>query len=201
MTLEAVELRADEEKRTLTGYAAVFNARSNDMGFYEVIKPGAFTSTLSQDVPALFNHDSNYVMGRTSSGTLRLEEDEKGLRFEVDVPNTTWANDLLVSIQRGDIKGCSFAFSVAKGGDTFERDASGKALRTISKVERLYDVSPAVTNPAYKDTSVSLRSLIEERGLSDDEKQALSELIEDVPADGNSKILADLRLLEIESAR
>jgi uncharacterized protein len=176
LTLQDVEIRSEDNKKTLRGYAAVYNSPSKDLGFIEVLAPGAFSDTVNQDVRALINHDSNLVLGRTKSGTLRLEDDEIGLRFEVDLPDTQYARDLAVSIERGDVNQCSFGFSVKKGGDNFSRTSDGQALRTITKVDRLYDVS-AVTYPAYEATTVSLRSLIQERGLTDEESQALGELL------------------------
>lgn len=148
------ELRADLEKRIVRGYAAVFNSRSEDLGgFTEFIAPGAFDDVLGDDVRALVNHEDSKVLARTTSGTLRLSIDERGLIYEFDVPNTTYGNDLMESIKRGDISQSSFGFSVAS--DDFDRETR---QRTILKVSRLYDVSP-VTYPAYPDTSVVMRKL------------------------------------------
>jgi HK97 family phage prohead protease len=107
-------------------------------------------------VRALFNHDANFVLGRSTSGTLRLIEDDKGLRYDVDVPDTTWARDLMVSVKRGDVSQSSFAFEVTE--EEWDYGKRGEMpMRTIKSV-RLYDVSP-VTYPAYSATSVSARSL------------------------------------------
>jgi len=156
--LKSHDLRADGEKRTIAGYAAVFNSNSEDLGgFIETIAPGAFDAVMGDDVRALVNHDESKVLARTKAGTLRLDLDETGLRYEFDVPNTTYGNDLLESVNRGDISQSSFGFSVDE--DEWERGMNGaKARRTITKVSRLYDVSP-VTYPAYPDTSVALRKL------------------------------------------
>lgn len=145
----------------LRGVAAVFNATSEDLGgFREMIAPGAFREALAaSDVRALFNHDPNMVLGRTKSGTLRLQETDAGLEFEVDLPDTTYARDLQECMKRGDINQCSFGFSVASGGDAWETEDNGKTwLRTIRSVGRLFDVSP-VTYPAYPETSCAMRSL------------------------------------------
>lgn len=136
------------------GYAARFNSPSEDLGgFIEDIAPGAFAEAVSGDVRALFNHDPNHVLGRTSAGTLTLREDGDGLRFEISAPDTGWARDLYTSVQRGDINQCSFAFDVIE--DEWRHMSGAPDRRTLKKV-RLYDVS-IVTYPAYQATSVSAR--------------------------------------------
>jgi len=152
----SVEERAESQTNTIVGHAAVFNSRSQDLGgFVEQISTGAFDSVLEDDVRALFNHNQNFVLGRTVSKTLRLSVDEQGLRYEIDIPNTTVGRDLLESINRGDISQSSFGFIV--GEDEWEKTDDGN-LRTITKVERLYDVSP-VTYPAYPATDAAVRSM------------------------------------------
>lgn len=155
-----VEKREDGSS-IIRGHAAVFNELSEDFGNWrERILPGAFTKTLKEaDVRSLFNHDSNLILGRTKSGTLRLQEDETGLVFEVDPPDTTYANDLLVSIGRGDIDQASFAFQVVK--DRMSTNAE-ETVRELLEV-RLFDVSP-VTFPAYPQTDVSLRDALTAAG-------------------------------------
>lgn len=159
---KAQELRADPDSRTLRGYAAVYNSESEDLGgFTEMIAPGAFDGVLGDDIRALVNHEDSKILARTSAGTLRLSTDERGLIYEFDVPDTSYGNDLLESVRRGDINQSSFGFTVE--ADHWEQNDNGykdkkKPRRTITKVARLYDVSP-VTYPAYPDTSVALRSL------------------------------------------
>lgn len=156
-----VELRtADGEAPRLVGHAAIYNSLSEDLGgFREQIAPGAFAKTLSDkaDVRALFNHDPNFVLGRTSSGTLRLSEDERGLAMDVTLPQTPLVRDMVLEpIRRGDIDQMSFGFQVVKGGDSW--DESGEvSVRTLREV-KLFDVSP-VTFPAYAATDVSARSI------------------------------------------
>jgi HK97 family phage prohead protease len=156
------ELRIDGNERApvITGHAAVFNQRSLDLGgFFEVIAPGAFSNTIkSADVRALFNHDANFILGRTKSRTLSLAEDEKGLSVRISPPDSIWANDLLESIKRGDIDQMSFGFTVSEAGQRWQR-SGGEIVRTLLDVE-LYDVSP-VTYPAYPQTDVSARSFFE----------------------------------------
>ena len=153
-----IETRAEGTK-TLRGHAAVFNQLSEDLGgFREQIQPGAFADAIEKDdIRALFNHDSNYVLGRNVSKTLRLKEDARGLAIEIDLPDTQMARDLAVSIERGDVSQMSFGFSVRPGGQDFAKDDSGQMIRTLKRV-RLYDVSP-VTFPAYPQTDVAMRDL------------------------------------------
>ncbi|EDP67313.1 prohead protease [Carnobacterium sp. AT7] len=146
----------DEGKvNVISGYAAVFNSKTLiGEWFEETINPGAFSKTIASgggDIRALFNHDWGNVLGRTKSGTLRLEEDERGLKFEVELPNTSVARDLVESMKRGDINQCSFGFIPTE--ETWDY-AVEPALRTINEVN-LYEVS-VVSLPAYDDTEVSL---------------------------------------------
>ena len=135
-------------KDVVVGHAAVFNSLSEDLGgFREKIMPGAFDDVLDNDVRAYFNHDPNFILGRVSAGTLRLGVDEKGLRYELDIPNTTAGRDLKENMRLGNISQSSFAFTIGKDGDSWERGDSGD-VRLIHKVNRLYDVSP-VSLPAY----------------------------------------------------
>ena len=148
------------------GYAAVFDSLSEDLGgFRERIARGAFTQALTRgdDVRALFNHDANYVLGRTTAGTLRLSEDDHGLRFEVDAPDVGWVRDLRESVKRGDINQCSFQFTVDK--ESWDEADKQNVVRTLEDV-RLYDVS-LVTYPAYAATSASARSLKREEDKPD----------------------------------
>ena len=118
------------------------------------IAPGAFTETIKADsVVALVNHNSNLVLGRNTAGTLAFSEDRKGLYFELSIPETTVAKDLVISIQRGDIDSCSFAFSVIE-----ESWDNKQNIRTLEKV-KLYDVS-IVTVPRPTETPQSRPGLL-----------------------------------------
>jgi uncharacterized protein len=158
-TYKLFEFRADtpdgESRPHIAGHAAVFNSLSEMLwGFREMIAPGAFRDAIEKsDVRALVNHDSNFILGRKKNGTLKLWEDERGLAIDIDPPSTQWANDLLVSIGRGDIDQMSFGFTVAE--DRWE-EVDGETRRTILRVDELFDVSP-VTFPAYPETDVVLR--------------------------------------------
>lgn len=148
-----------KEDGSIVGYAAVHNRYSQDLGgFIEIIEPGAFEGREKDDVRALFNHDSNIVLGRTTSGTLKLRVDSEGLAYEITPPETTWGRDVAAMIKRGDVTQSSFGFTIPKGGSEFEQRSDGVIVHRIKKVARLYDVSP-VTFPAYQDTEVSVRSL------------------------------------------
>jgi uncharacterized protein len=156
------EARADggagdaAEVVTLAGYAAKYNVLSEMMwDFQETIAPGAFDAVMGDDVRCLFNHDANLILGRTASGTLRLNLDDTGLRYEVDLPDTVSASDVAVAVERGDVTQSSFAFIVNEATWTERED--GTWLRTITKLSRLYDVSP-VTYPGYPDATVGMRS-------------------------------------------
>lgn len=153
----SVEVRDDKpNSRTITGYAAVFNKDSENFGwFIERIAPGAFSDVLQNDTVALFNHDPNYPLARNGVN-LTLSEDDYGLKYRFDAPDTTVGNDLLANVRSGVIKQSSFAFTVAEE-KWEEKDGPEPSVRTITKVKRLYDVSP-VTYPAYPDTTVAARS-------------------------------------------
>jgi len=158
MVSEDAEMRlSDDEKPKLVGYAAKYGKTTNLGYFKEKIKAGAFDEVLKDsDSRALKNHDPNLLLGRESSGTLKLESNSIGLRFEIDVPDTTVGRDTVEEVRRKDLTGCSFAFIV--GEDEWKHTEGQPSERTIVKVSELYDVGP-VTYPAYEDTSVSVRAM------------------------------------------
>lgn len=152
-------LQESEEKHPqIIGYASVFDSWSEELGgcfpFREKVLPGAFSETITNDdIRALFNHDPNFVLGRNKAGTLELAEDQKGLLVRITPPDTQWARDLLVSIQRGDITQMSFGFIVL---EDIWLESEGVDVRELLKV-KLFDVSP-VTFPAYSQTECNIRS-------------------------------------------
>jgi HK97 family phage prohead protease len=157
--VQDLELRMEDDKPTVVGYGAVFNSMSNDLGgFREFISPDAFEGRLKDDVRFLINHEG-MPLARTTNGTLRLSVDEKGLKYEADMPNTSTARDLMELLKNGTINQSSFAFTVEE--DSWEVK-DGMNIRTIDKVSQLYDIS-SVTFPAYSSasSSVALRSLEE----------------------------------------
>lgn len=173
---EAVaELRAkgDGKLPAIAGYAAVFGQYSQNLGgFVEMIAPGAFDRVLrdpNREVLGLFNHEDDMVLGARSSGTLTLAADEVGLSYNIDTPDTTTGRDLVVLVERRDVTGSSFSFTVAQDGVTWSETEQGYPLRVIENVAALYDVGP-VSCPAYlgtqeADTSVALRSLADAADL------------------------------------
>jgi HK97 family phage prohead protease len=187
-TGEGVEVRELEDGgMTAIGYASIFESTSQNLGgFVERVAPGAFKKTLQEaDVRALFNHDQNQILGRVTAGTLRLQEDTKGLRYEIDLPNTQLGRDLAELLRRGDINGSSFGFRTIE--DDWGETRDGYPLRTLRSVQ-LIDVSP-VTFPAYLAAEASLRTLAEARNLDLDdlieasENNTIKELLEDKESD------------------
>lgn len=156
----SLTLRSEEGRpRRIVGRAIVFDEETVIQGAYrEIIRRQAVESALERDtdVAALWQHDPAYVLGRRSAGTLRLEVRDDGLWVEIDPPDTQWARDALVSIERGDVWGMSFGFNVI--ADRWYGDGSGMPLREVTDLE-LYDVSP-VTYPAYPATSVAVREML-----------------------------------------
>ena len=176
-----IETRVDstEDGRDLVvGHASVYDSRSNNLGgFYEFIERGAFTEELiaNSDVRALINHDPNLILARNTSGTLNLSADERGLKYEFEMPETSYGKDLAISMKRGDITQSSFAFTVAE--DDWSTDADGNNIRTIKKIDRLYDVSP-VTYPAYNMAESDL--VVAKRGLKEYQESLVEETKEEI---------------------
>ena len=153
-TMGTIEVReAEGDEMVLEGYAAVFNSETDLGAFREVIKPGAFDDVMDNDVRALINHDPNLVLGRTTNGTLKLEQDERGLKYRVELGKQQYAKDFYESVKRGDISQSSFAFTIDKQSWNEER-----TVRSVDKVRQLLDVSP-VTYPAYSAATVQARDL------------------------------------------
>lgn len=165
--LELRNEQEDEDKYyTIRGYAALFNSRTSLGYIDEMILPEAFSDVMNNDVRALFNHDTNIVLGRgnnkmgayPNNQTLTYGTDNFGLWYEVKLDKSiTTHSDLAKLIERGDVTQSSFAFTVKE--QAWEKGADGKPnLRKIMRVESLFDVSP-VTYPAYADTTVAMRSM------------------------------------------
>ena len=199
---------------TITGYAALFDELSEVMfGFVERIAPGAFDDTDMTDVRALFNHDPNFVLGRTTNGTLKLETDERGLKYTITPPATQTIRDLVIEpMKRGDITQSSFGFTIS--ADSWEEEDGDMPTRVIRSVHTLYDVSP-VTFPAYRQTDATARSLLDfqqqqlERGGPDDTGEEATETGPDTGQQDNNngeepatpewaeKIMVSLKMKEL----
>jgi HK97 family phage prohead protease len=151
-TRKAASFALAASGRTLEGYAARFNVETRIKDFREVIMPGAFAGSLGRDVLCLVDHDVTKVLGRTRSGTLQLQEDDKGLRFSLTLPDTALAHDVLELVTRGDMGGCSFSFTPAPGGEHWQ--GKRRELRAVV----LYEISLVSAFPAYAGTSIQARA-------------------------------------------
>ena len=184
-----IEIRTDEEKESeiyAEGYALVFNSWSEDLGgFVETIEPSALEGSDLSDVRALFNHNADKVLARSSAGTLDLETDEKGLKFRFKIPNTSYGKDIAENLKNGNIDQCSFGFVLDDDGDSFDFDEKRSIYqRTLKKIKSVMDIS-LVTYPAYSSTSAApaLRSidkieneLLEQRQLQHEKEKLKLEL-------------------------
>ncbi|MHC4866786.1 MAG: HK97 family phage prohead protease [Planctomycetota bacterium] len=163
--ISAPELRAasEDDKPVIEGYAAVFNSESEEMwGFREFVAPGAFARSIKEkrDVRALIDHDSSKILGRTKAGTLKLKEDDIGLKATIRPPKTNTAAEIVENIRAGNVDQMSFAFSVVE--ETIHHEDDDKIVRELTDVD-LFDVS-VVTYPAYSQTSVGVRKVGEMLG-------------------------------------
>lgn len=152
----------------LRGLAAVFNVWSPVYyDFRERIAPNFFDDVLTNDVRCLFNHSPDYVLGRTTPGTLRLAVVAEGLSFDCDAPGSGFLSDIAVGpVERGDISGCSFSFLLPpSGADTWAKGADGVWERTLLKCAELFDVGP-VTYPWYPETNVDAKRAVEARSAA-----------------------------------
>jgi HK97 family phage prohead protease len=152
------ELRTEGDGRTVVGYAARFDVPSEPLPFIERIAPGAFRRSLarrSADVRLYVNHNSDMVLASRRSGTLRLEEDDRGLRFEADLPDTQTARDLRELMRTGVVSTMSFGFTIAKRGDTWSADGMERTLTAVN----LHEISVVTGFPAYPQTTAAVRSL------------------------------------------
>ena len=157
----------ENNKDVVVGYGSVFNSRSENLGgFFEYISPTAITDETikNSDVRALINHDPNLILARSKfgEGNLNLSIDETGLKYSYELPDTTYGRDLGVNLKNGNISQSSFAFTIAEGGDSWTTDENGNDIRTINKIDKLFDIS-SVTYPAYNEASSDL--VIAQRGL------------------------------------
>ena len=194
------EIRAEGDGNTFVGYAAKFNVPSEPLPFIERIAPGAFGKSLrqrSKDVRLYVNHNSDMVLASKKSGTLRLMEDEVGLRVEADLPDTQAARDLRALMTAGVVSTMSFGFTVPRGGDKWSGDGMERTLTGIN----LHEVSVVTGFPAYPQTTAAVRSmekLSERTGMSvDDLTEVLDALAEGEEIEPSQ---ADLLLKALQDA-
>lgn len=205
---QMTEAQVDDAKTSqITGYAAMFNSRSQDLGgFVEQIAPGAFSKTLKeQDIASLFNHDSSKPLGRVSAGNLALTTDKNGLRMTL-TPNLgiSWVQDAVEAIRSGLVTQMSFGFRAIN--DSWDM-VGDQLVRTLLEVQ-LFEVSP-VTFPAYTETSVevnSVRSYLENIDYPISKIKTIEELISarrsaDTPPPSGTVAVTDEWRAEIEDAK
>jgi HK97 family phage prohead protease len=176
MPFEEWELREEANKPPkLVGYASVFNQEAEIFGLWrEKVAPGAFKRTIAQaDIRALWNHNTDLVLGRNKANppTLSLKEDDHGLKVEIIPPDTQAGRDAVTSIKRGDVSQMSISFQIVKQEWFTPDDKKVLPLRTISEM-KLFEVSP-VTFPAFEQTTISARSVMEPETENDPREQAL----------------------------
>ena len=195
-----VEFRNDPEGRHIEGYGSVFNKRSLDLGgFTEIIATGAFDGVIeNSDVKAYLDHNPERGMlarSRKGKGSMTLSIDEDGLKYSFDAPKTALGDEVVEGLKRGDYSQSSFAFTVAE--EVWSTEEDGSYLRTITKINRLYDVS-IVADPAYPDTSVAVRSLeafkasqgglFQENPVLAEEAPVQERDVEETPDNGDSDV-------------
>ena len=217
-----LEVREENGGMTFEGYAAVFNTDSAPLPFIERIAPGAFTRSLEarNDIKLLWNHDTGSVLGSTRAGTLKLWQDDRGLRVSGVLPNTTAGRDAAELIKRGDVDSMSFGFSVPQGGDEWSADGRQRTLKSV----RLHEVS-IVAFPAYASTAgtTSVRGLdaiakraevdadaladawikVEEgKTLTEDEGRLLKQVVDSlVPEAEAEESMGDVTMLELKKKK
>lgn len=191
--ISGLEIRAEGDKpATILGHAALFDTPSvYMMGFRETIEPGAFTESLGGDIRALWQHDTARVLGRTKAGTLRLWEDDQGLAFELNPPDTQDGRDAVTLIERGDVDQMSFGFNVPPGGDAWSEDEDGIPLRQLRTVS-LMEISP-VTWAAYPQTGVGVM-----RSAPEWVQRALTHGVDDKESEDKTRARLDLMRMRLD---
>lgn len=150
----ATRATEDEQNKVIEGYFVLFNEKTELFeGVFEEIAPEAFDNTLDNDIRALWNHNTQYVLGRNKNGTLAISVDGKGVYGKITLPNTSYANDLHELVKRGDVSQCSFGFNILD--EEWTQNTDGTELFRVKKVD-LHEIS-VVTFPAYEGTSVTAR--------------------------------------------
>lgn len=166
---DGADITTDMENRSITGYGIVFNSDSTPMSFWddrtgkvvevvEQITPDSLKGADMRDVISAFNHDFDKILGRTVSGSMKLNTDPKGVRYTLNAPNTGYANDVLELLRRGDLRGSSFVFTMDwdEGFDMQDRE-DGKIVAIPKKIKKIYEMGPVIF-PAYPETTAENRS-------------------------------------------
>jgi len=160
--VEFAESGAGDGQITLRGHAAVYNRPSHDLGgFRTVIAPDAFDSVLdtNPDVHLLIDHDTKYVLARTTNKTLELRADPMGLHVWARLAPTSYAKDLEVLMRRGDVDQMSFACSIGK--DEWLQNEAGDITRTVLNIDGLYDVTVCAQGAFPQTDATLLASMLE----------------------------------------
>lgn len=147
----------DNDSNDVEGVAAVFDREADIGWFTEKIDRHAFDHTDMSDVVLNFNHDNSLLLAGTRNGSLQLQVTDEGLLQKASIIDTTQGRDVMKLVRSGLISSMSFAFSIAKGGEIWETRSDGREYRTITDIDRIYDVS-LVTFPAYPQTSAWMRN-------------------------------------------
>lgn len=170
LEIRALNTVEKTEENIVEGYALKFNTESRNLGgFIETITPEALEGVDLSDVRCFLDHDSSKLLGRTSSGTLKLNVDETGLYFRCILPNTSVGRDAMELVTRGDLNQCSFGFTVEQDKWTKGTDIM---MRSINKIGSLFEIS-LVSIPAYDDTDVRVATRSLEEAVNEIEKQRL----------------------------
>lgn len=196
LPIEQVEMRAAEDDLELEGYGAVFGVEAVIWNAWrEELAPGAYAKTIREnDIRSLFNHDPNVVLGRNRAGTLKLAEDQHGLKTIIRPPDNEWGRPVVEAVRRGDVTGMSVMFEVIKHEWTRPPEGSKELPKRTIKEAKLYDVGP-VTFPAFEETSIAARSI---EGVPLELEDVLREArrIERCAAHGMELTRADREVLE-----
>ena len=182
-----------KEKVFLSGYALTYGTAYVYGNFIEIIERGALDEANMTDVLALLDHNSSKLLGRSSSGTLTLKSDNTGLFFRVEVPATGLGAEVATLVARGDLRQCSWGFSLAKDGEKWDYSPNGLPVRRITKVGRVFDITVTAC-PANDKTSVYVESIAAAIGTRSDDRAQMDAELEQASMQAdllNARIKAD----------
>lgn len=165
----------DDGGYTISGYAVVFNQPSQPLPFIEYISRDALNDVDFSKTLLLYAHDYNKILSRADSGTLKTEIDDNGLKFTAQIPDTTLGTDTFKNIQAGNVKGCSFAFTISDGGDRWDTREDGTTIHYVDQIDTVSELT-LTPIPAYEETSVSaqVKRDLEQYLLNNKEEQDLN---------------------------